>query len=851
MIKKILLIMLMTIFLSSVASATINDSIFWISFDDDFEDVSGNSDLNLTGSPSRILNGILNNGSTYTEGTWVNAPDRNDASFSVSYWINVSSSFLQRPITHATADAVPGIRFQHYISPTGAIVYTLYTSSVVLATCPSAGEDLRGDGYTHIVLTFNDTAKRCRLYINSVLETSATGSGTLYNPSATMQIGDVSYETARYVRDDLDEMAYYSRTLLASEISVLYNNGTGINPYDVPPAVALFEITAKSFWDGSTINVFNATVNGTTYNTTNGTITTNFNQSSSYVFNITIFSADWFNTTVEHNISSNLDQSLKQTEANISFKFSSGDLINFTSINLTALDINESFNITNGYKVLYPNAGFINFSVISLINLFPSFNFTLNLTALDNSSFDFVVNETQNIITFLDENSSNPIDNANITVTFPSGITLNTSTNSTGQINFSYIQNSSLEFGDYSYYFDKIGYVNITLSDVINESNIPHTRTYNLSRAKLNIFIYDRVTRELLNGTAVNIAFIGLFNETTSTGTLIKDNLTIVAGDYLIYASAEGYKTSIRSLTFTNQEEFTLNFYLLNLTDPNAGTLFVSTKDSFFRDITGAKVDLLEYVPASLSYVSVDSCVSNVNAQCSFGVELNTKVYYIRATSIIDGVVFVAETSQNGEIFTVDNDIRNLIFFTRSTFSISTSTNLIYRPTETFVNNISSISVDFFTSDGTAKEVCVEYFIKNGSDWTSVTGDTYCLFSSNALQNIDVDVTLNRSNTYQARIYVKESFDNILKTYDYPDVSSTGSVFNNDFKAIIVMILWICALAFSMHQKNITLFFFLACILSWAEITLFPIFSIVIISVFKTIVGLLSMYIARKKEDFQ
>ena len=108
---------------------------------------------------------------------------------------------------------------------------------------------------------------------------------------------------------------------------------------------------------------------------------------------------------------------------------------------------------------------------------------------------------------------------------------------------------------------------------------------------------------------------------------------------------------------------------------------------------------------------------------------------------------------------------------------------------------------------------------------------------------------INRSNTYKADIYVKESFDNVLKTFDYPSSSSTGSIFDNDYKSVIIMIFWIFALGFSMHQKNISLFFFLGIIISWGELLLFPIFTMVAVSVFKTIICVLSIYFARKKQD--
>lgn len=703
-----------------------------------------------------------------------------------------------------------------------------------------------GASFTHVV--FSKVGTIMMIFINGTNTKNVSVTASWTETEDTIKIG-VFGANLLDALGSFDELLLYNTTLNQTGVNELYNSGAGLNPFKVSTETP-FLITAKSFWSGNAISIFNASVNGTNYSTTNGTIITAFNNSNNYLLNITIFASDWFSESLEHNVSSNLNQALKQTQINISFNFSSGDLLPI-SLNLSALDINSSYNVSGGNQVLFPDEGIVNFSVSSYNNVFDTFNFSLNLSALDNSSFSFVVNETHNIITFLDANTGLAIANATIIITFPSNATLNLTTNSTGKINFSYVYNGTLEFGDYSYYFDKVGYLNVTLSDTINSSNIPHNKTYNLSRATLNIFVYDRETFNLLNGTNVEIVFVGLFNETINNGTLIKNNLTIPAGDYLIYASADGYKTSIRSLTFTNQEEFTLNFYLLNLTGDNSGTLFVSTKDSYFRDIPGAKVDLLEYIPANLSYISVDSCVSNVNAQCSFGVELNTKVYYIRATATIDNTLYIAETSQNGEIFTINNDLRELVFFTRGTFSVNTESKLVYTPSESFINNVSSISLDFFTTDGTAKYVCIEYLRLVGGSWVSVTGDTYCLFSSNALQNIDVDVTLNRSNTYKARIYVKESFDNVLKTYNYPSISSTEETFDDDLKGAIIILLWIGALSYCMHQKNITLFFVLGIVISWIEVILFPTFSMAEVSVFKTIVCMIGIYVSRKKEDYQ
>ena len=716
------------------------------------------------------------------------------------------------------------------------------------------GDALSTTTWKHFCMVWDTNGKISNYYVDKVNKGNSNNIIVIDGLLTTFTIGALNFNSATpntgWYDGKIMGVGLWTDQKNTSEIESLYDEGRTYNPFAIN-LTDPFQITAKSFWDNNSITNFSVLMNGTVYNTTNGTIITPYLQNNTNLFNITFFDDEWFNNTYLNTaVSSNLEGVLKQTQTNITFNFSTGDLIN-SSINLTSLDTGEYFNVTNGSKVIYANKGLANFSVISASNIFSSFNMTLNLSALNNVSFSFSVNETQNVITFLDENTSSAIVNATILVYSPKGITLNLTTNSSGQINFSYIQNGSLDFGSYFYYFDKLGYVAINLTDTINISNIPHVKTYNLSRAKLTINVYDRVTRNLLSGVNVTVAFIGLFNETTTTGTVTKDNLTIVGGDYLVYASTDDYKTSVRSLTFTNQEEFTLNFYLLNLSESTAGTVFVTTTDSFFRKITGAKVELLEYIPSSLSYVSVAECVTNIDAQCSFAVELNTKVYYIRGTAIIGSIVLIAETNQNGEIFTVNNANRDLVFYTRTEFSVSSSSNLIYSITETFIANTSSISVDFSTFDGTAETVCIEYFKRDGTVYTSVTGDTYCLQASSALQNIDASVNLNRSNDYEARVYIKKTSNTIpLKTYVYPSKLATGEVFSDDMKSAIIMIFWVFALAFALHSKNITIWFIFAILLSWAEVLIFPLYSIVSISVFKTVLSLFTLMIARKKQDF-
>jgi len=608
-----------------------------------------------------------------------------------------------------------------------------------------------------------------------------------------------------------------------------------------------FSISAKSFWDNSSISTFNATINGTTYTTTNDTITTDILENSTSLYNINISSGDWFNTTyTDYNVSNNLESILIQTDITFNFLFNNNDIIT-TPINFTRLDNNISTIVYNGTINIFPNEGIQNFNVKCDNNVFAPFNISLNFTALENSTYNYTVNETPTYLYFYDANNSNPIINASVYVTFPSGYENTYVTNSYGYINFSYIQNDIVEFGQYNFSFSGLGYTLYNFSETINSSNIPFNQSYNMSRAKITVYIYDRETGSLLLEN-VSIVMLGLFNDNTNTGIYIKDNLTVTSGEYTIYASSTGYKTETRTFTYTNQEELEIFLYLLKINVSNLGVLTVNSVDSFYQKITGANIELLEYSPSSDSFISVSQCISNIDAQCFFNMETNTKIYLITGTKISGGELLSASTGSNGEIFTNSVETRNLVFYTVTDFSVDIATRLVYSISESFVNNISSISTSFYSIDGISYTVCIEYF-KND---VSVTGSTYCLTSTSALQNINTGITLNRSNDYRADIYIEQSGYNLmLGTYNYPSDKGIEGVFNKDIIGAVIVVAWVFALALSVFSKNMVLWFILALVLSWVQLLIFPLNSIISFAVFKTLISIVGFMVGRKKRDFQ
>jgi len=741
-----------------------------------------------------------------------------------------------------------------YSASTGALQVGFRSSSINCYINTATGV-LTSGSWQNFMIVRNVSANKVTLYKNNVSVGSVTNVECSANADniEDFNIGTVA-NGATGLNGGVDEFAFFDGYAFSlNDISSLYyaGNNNMQYPFGSTPTISNFSITAKSNYSGVSISNFSVDIDGGVLSTVNGSINSGLLQNDTSLHNITFF-GDWFNKSYgDYNVSSDLEGELFQSNTTFNFKFSSGDFVS-TSINVTDLGNGLFFNVSGGVLSFNPDADNLTFSVRCNNSVFAPFNFSLDIDVLSVNNLTFVVNETPSILTFYDANSGLPISGGVVEVFYPSGVTSNMTTNSSGSVVFSYIFNNSLEFGTYNFSFSKLGFVTFNFSEVINSSTVPFSADYNMSRANLTINVYNRSNGVLLNGVNVTINFVGLFNETISNGTLIKNNLSIVGDEYSIFVSANGYRTEKRVFSFTNQENLEIDFYLLSLSDPNIGVVSATTSDNYFRKLSGLPVDLLEYDSDDLSFISVSQCITNINGECDFVIELNTKIYYLQAVRINDdGDVEIANTGTDGEIFTSTGEVRNLIFQLDLDFVVSGVGNLIYDVSESFVDNVSSISVNFINGDGTNVEVCVEYFIKVGSDYVSVTGDTYCLVSSSAVQNIDVDVTLNRSNNYKAEVYIKEGDGNIpLDRFVYPSIFSADEVFTDDFISALIVLLWLCALALALHGKNVTMWFVFAIILSWLEVLIFPSFSIVAISVFKTVISLFTMMISRKPKDF-
>jgi 5-hydroxyisourate hydrolase-like protein (transthyretin family) len=458
-------------------------------------------------------------------------------------------------------------------------------------------------------------------------------------------------------------------------------------------------------------------------------------------------------------------------------------------------------------------------------------------------------NKINNVINFTDGHTGDPIENTTIEIERPDGSTIERTTNLTGQIQFDFQEDFNIIEGEYKITFEgKEGYISpITFTEIVNESQANIQQEYEIYRATININIFDRATDNLLTNP-VNIILLEVFNITTTNGTYSYSNATLTTQTYTIQSISDGYDTEQLEFLYTGQENLTLNFYMLNLTDPSAGTLFVSIIDDFYRVIQNAEVSLLEYNSESNSYIKVSECRSNSNGECQFTIELNKKTYIVMAQAEINGVMNYANTNLGGEIIKTDNEVRNLVLRPLERFTEFPSQNLITSISETFENNISTIFVEYSTLDNTISEVCVEYFLVNTTR-TSVYEQ--CVSSSSSYTA--TPILLDRNNNYEAEVYLYyNGIKYILARYEYPSVRSLQEILRtNNLVSPVVLFLWIVLIVFALKTENITIFIMGGLFLTWTETSIFPSVINVSGSVLKTVILIFMYYTSRKREDFQ
>ena len=478
------------------------------------------------------------------------------------------------------------------------------------------------------------------------------------------------------------------------------------------------------------------------------------------------------------------------------------------------------------------------------------------------TDFEFRV-QPRNLAYFYDAVTTTPLNNFNFTLTYPSGVEYDLTTDANGLLNFSSFDADVLQVGNYNLtLLETTGYLTpYVISATYNISQIPFNVSYNISRVNVTVNIYYRTNETVFNREA-QVVLTEVFNSTTSNGSIFTNNVTIINGEYILYVSSDGYNTEAKTITYTSQESLNISVYLLENNNSNSGTLTVQTVDIAKSFMEGAKVSLKEYDVISKSYKEISECITNSDGECKLLIEVNTKSYIISASKVVNGNTLYGEADpeifkndvSGGEEVIFSEEVRTLTLTYTDDFKLNDIYNLNYNIVETFSNvtNISKIVTTFNTLDGTNIKICTQYYRYELGIKTNMSNGLYCIDSSSGIVTPLIDFVLNRSYTYVAEVYIdSENGKSVLESFRYSSINSLEELFKiNAILPYFIIFLWVGIIVVGLLTKNMALTGGLAIALSWLEFIMFPSIIILSVTAFKTVLSLIFIFNSRKKEDF-
>lgn len=141
-----------------------------------------------------------------------------------------------------------------------------------------------------VTIVYNDTSGMRQLFVNGAHYANQTTSTGLVASPLPFSINERSNYLDQEGDQTIDEFSIWNTSLNYDDIATLYASGSPTTaeryPYSAAPTPSNVTLTASDSYTGVTINNFSATVNGTTYTTTTGTITTNLLDTDTNLYTI-------------------------------------------------------------------------------------------------------------------------------------------------------------------------------------------------------------------------------------------------------------------------------------------------------------------------------------------------------------------------------------------------------------------------------------------------------------------------------------------------------------------------------------------------------------------------------------
>lgn len=618
-------------------------------------------------------------------------------------------------------------------------------------------------GLNFIVWTYDggSDATSQKIYVNGteVGYTSRTKAGSFTGPASStidMRFG-MEGDASRKLPAVMDEIMLFNKSLNTSEISWLYNSGSGRFYEDIRPTpenVSFLQIRLLDIADDGPLEGFNVTLANGVSNTTDSGGIALFTNYTSQNFTAVDPNGLYFDYSSTTDPTENITTTYRPHGAFVQIQ-------GINILNETVDSFNVSANLqtnstTTGILRLYLIPNSTNEVVIQGPELVPQ-TFEVNTTSRDTSQINFTgLYGTQYNITFLDGLDSLNIDNFSVSVN-----NSNISYFSTVETGAGTVASVPLVRGyNYTFTVSKDDYETQSV-DLEANSTYQSYVVRTLPIPSLNITFYYEENLSIVDGVNVSLSVVGnTFStvESTLDGNIFINELP--AGDYTLIFESENYPSRFSNVEVPSLTVAEKDLYLVSPSDISNVTITVIDENA--NPVEGAAVKILRYYPSLGQEVEVVQKLTDIEGDSIVEVIKFSTLYRIMVEYEDETKLTTIRSTINKDSLTLQINIGS-----ESLSSYSRYNQLDYALSfDTSANEFNAI---YSTITGLASNICLDVDRINALNGTI---DVSYTCSSASSGSITAPVTNTSGYYYRARLFAQDPVtleNNLLavKTHQY------------------------------------------------------------------------------------
>src|SRR3990167_806643 len=519
----------------------------------------------------------------------------------VNFWTNMTNGDITLVMT--VARATPGAETTNngFIAVGDNSVQNWYEGSALTGTTTATQGQTDGTYYMH-TWTRNDSGWG-KWYINGTL--IVQGQSSMTNGQSNVSFGS-SFGGGEDMIGSFDEISFWNRTLLQTEIIDLYNNKEGLT-YDKSPG-------------GIGISLISPTSNSNLFTRTIDFLVNVSDPNEVGVKNVTLLINNVINETNISGLTGVYNFSIPLAYANYNWSANAYSVIEVSATSeIRAFESNSLFVINETYDSQITEG----LSSIFLISVATNGS-DISIATLKYNSTDYsgTINDHGNNNFTISRSIASPFITANTNISFywtivqKGGNSINRSEANQTIIN--------IEADDCTSFTNRL--YNFSLED--EKEKIIINKSINAT-GRINFQLYNSdLTTQVIN-------FSKLYNQTNTFLICLNNNLSSnenFFGDLQIQYEANGYESELYHIqnTTINSTKFYTNITLYDLNSTDSQVFKIIYKDSAFLPVTNALIEIQrKYIDEGLFRI-VEILKSDDNGETTAHLVLNKIVYNLK-----------------------------------------------------------------------------------------------------------------------------------------------------------------------------------------------------------------------------